>query len=540
MRVSVRRNIRGLFPRGLGATPRPAPIFRARGARTCWGRAVSALVEWRTGNRSIFNFDRRRVVEQCSHGRSDGWCRSCSSVRHFPWRSSVAELHQALIAGLLRGVIALAGVFVLAAVALGQSSCFVFSYTYGTFPTGAAACAALAADYGNPAHGGYGDGRTASVTACSFSGAPSVAGQSTTATIEVTFSDGSTFGPTSAGSMTSVSGACATSCSTAAGTYNVLTTGAAAAAGSTVCGLDNCSYTYGPANTFRTVIGCGGSCKFQSAQTTGASCSGGATPVATTTPLDTGSQSANCQLLGSATVCATQSATGTYCGTYNGDQVCVGAVPTGTCAVYSSGGAACTVAGTGAPATPPAPNNGTAGTPATPDLTVSQQTMTGTTTTAYYGAVKTGGSTTAVNGAGTGAAGNKNGSPTGTGTGTGTSGSGPGDCMLQPGESGADDPAGCTGTLPSLTRSDSVQSNIQALYTGIGASPIVSALAAISSNVPSAGACPTASVTLTTLSNHSYDFLQTACTIFAADLSTLITISDTIWAILGVLIVMSA
>jgi hypothetical protein len=42
------------------------------------------------------------------------------------------------------------------------------------------------------------------------------------------------------------------------------------------------------------------------------------------------------------------------------------------------------------------------------------------------------------------------------------------------------------------------------------------------------------------LSGHSFDFLETACTIFATDLSTLVAISDTIWCVLGVLIVMSA
>jgi hypothetical protein len=351
---------------------------------------------------------------------------------------------------------------------------------------------------------------------------------------------GASSNPSYGGTISASSGG---TCATPAGNYNVLTKGVPAAAGSTVCGADNCTYTYGPTSSFRSVIGCGGACMYQTGSTTGGSgayCSGTPTQVVTQQPIDNGVPNTSCQLLGTATVCAQQAATGTYCGTYNGDQVCIGTIPAGTCSVYSSGGVACTVAGTGSPATPPAPNNGTAGTPATPDLTVSSNASGTTTTTTYYSSGKTAVSTVPTNGAGNGVTENKNGTATGTGTGTGTSGTGTGDCVLAAGETGANDPSTCSGTTPSLTRSDTVQSNIQGLYTGIAASPIVAAMTAITTSMPAAGSCPTASVTLTSLTSHSYDFMSSACTVFAFNLGTLISISDAIWCLLGVLIVMSA
>ena len=215
------------------------------------------------------------------------------------------------------------------------------------------------------------------------------------------------------------------------------------------------------------------------------------------------------------------------------DAIVPGTPGTG-CISYASGAMACASSAT---TSPPVPSTATSpSTPATPTEVVTNNTS--STTTNYYSSstvASAKGNTTQ-----SGAGGAPTGTTTGSGSGTGSSGTGLGDCMLQPGEPNADDPAACSGSTPSLTRSDTVQSNIQGLYTGIGASPIMSALGAISSSVPSAGSCPTANVTLTTLSNHTFNFLDTACSIFAADLSTLVAISDTIWCILGVLIVMSA
>lgn len=64
--------------------------------------------------------------------------------------------------------------------------------------------------------------------------------------------------------------------------------------------------------------------------------------------------------------------TGTNCGEVNGDRVCVSAIPPNGCVSYQSGGVAC-VSTAGAP---PAPDNGTPGTPAPPSVQVSQNSTT--------------------------------------------------------------------------------------------------------------------------------------------------------------------
>ena len=204
-----------------------------------------------------------------------------------------------------------------------------------------------------------------------------------------------------------------------------------------------------------------------------------------------------------------------------------------TCVGYASGGMACNADAT--VTAPPAPTqSATDPAPAMPAMVVAG----GGHTENYYTPQQVTASKGSSGSTGTG--GSPAGTTTGTGSGTGGSGSGTGDCVLQPGEVGADDPAGCAGTTPSLTRADTVQSNMQAFYTGLNSSPIVVALNAIHTSMPGAGACPTAVVTLTALTSHSFDFMASACTVFASNLSTLIAISDTVWALVGVLIVMSA
>jgi hypothetical protein len=128
----------------------------------------------------------------------------------------------------------------------------------------------------------------------------------------------------------------------------------------------------------------------------------------------------------------------------------------------------------------------------------------------------------------------------GTGTGSGTAGSGSGDCVLQAGEAGADDPAGCSGTLPSLTRTDTVQSNMQALYAGIQATPLFAALGSVSSSFGASGSCPSSPMTLTTFKSNSFDFTTVMCAVFAGNIATWKAVSDTVWCLLGILIVFSA
>ena len=320
--------------------------------------------------------------------------------------------------------------------------------------------------------------------------------------------------------------------------------------GGLIC-VAGCGYT-NSASSMHIAVGTSSAALVGRAVATGAQCSSGASTVAALS-------TSNCMESGGTTVCHQSAAN---VATVNNDIVNPAAAPLpGQCAAYADGAVEC--------------NRGTGGTlsviagPTTGGALMAPAVVVTTSSDVvdYFSPTQVNASQTPVasvnggnitgNPAGNGPTGpctptapgvtpvvtcmgSSTGAGSGTGTGTGTAGSGPGDCMLQPGEAGSDDPSTCAGTTPSLTRTDTVQSNIQGLYNGIKASPIMSALGAISSSVPAAGACPTASVSLISLGSHTFDFLQTACTIFASDLSTLVAISDTIWAILGVLIVMSA
>lgn len=208
-----------------------------------------------------------------------------------------------------------------------------------------------------------------------------------------------------------------------------------------------------------------------------------------------------------------------------------------TCDSYADGAMACNAGTNGTTLqSPPAPSTSSSTNVATAEATVTN-TATGN-VIEYFPPATVTASKNYPNPNNTG--GTPLGSGTGTGTGTGSSGTGPGDCMDAASAVAPASNSNCTGTVPSLTRTDTVQSNLQAFYTGLASAPIVAALTSISSGMPSGGSCPSASVTLTSLASHSFDFMTSACSVFATDLSTLIAVSDTVWALIGVMIVMSA
>jgi hypothetical protein len=164
------------------------------------------------------------------------------------------------------------------------------------------------------------------------------------------------------------------------------------------------------------------------------------------------------------------------CGVYNGDRVCVTTVPPGACVGFASGGAACrgTNNGADAPATPPAPDNGTPGTAAAADAQVS--TPTGG-TAHYYGP-------------GT-VAGSSGGSTTGDPTSAPGTGSDPvGTPEPQPGE--CDEPGSCEGTLPSLEGGTPLEDSLTMAFDAVLTAPIVgAAVAAVDSWPTVGGSCPT-------------------------------------------------
>ena len=245
----------------------------------------------------------------------------------------------------------------------------------------------------------------------------------------------------------SQAGPCPNNCSSPAGTYDIIPPGnAVAAAGSTACGSNNCSFIMGPASTARTVIArtSTGTMVQQSATTDGSSCDGSNTSADIPSiggKLDAGTPVDDCTALGGVTTCVTQNSTGTYCGTYNGDYVCLGAQPNGSCVTYKSGGASCTVVSATAVA-PGAPDSGTAGTPAIP-----AEQVTGPTgqTVDYYSAAQVAGSTKGVSTTGVGTTGSVTGS-----TGSGATGSvagaasGTASTTCPPGQT-------CTGTADSFS-----------------------------------------------------------------------------------------
>ncbi len=86
--------------------------------------------------------------------------------------------------------------------------------------------------------------------------------------------------------------------------------------------------------------------------------------------MDTGQNVSDCTAKGSVIACVTQNISGSYCGTYQGDYICVHSAEPGQCVAYQSGGVACVVS-TVVPTAAGAPDTGTPGTPAVPVAAVS-------------------------------------------------------------------------------------------------------------------------------------------------------------------------
>jgi hypothetical protein len=290
--------------------------------------------------------------------------------------------------------------------------------------------------------------------------------------------------------------------------------------------VGGCEYTSG-GNTL--TIGGGNNRLADQAVPTGNTC--GATDVAAT-------GGSNCAIIGGVSQCASSSTGKAVIGT---DAVTPAAPPAlGTCIGYADGAAACNpgtlsvVPTVGIPspspsmATPPGPDNGTPGQPATPTAQVAQ----GMNLVNFYGPAVVAASAGAVGTKGTG-----NGTASGTTVGApGAGGAYPGDCNQS-----TTDASGCAGALPSLTRTDTVQSDLQAFDAGLNSTPLMAAINNIQTGAGiNAGTCPSETFTSVTLAGHTFDFLASACQVFSTDLPTLQAISDVAWALLGVLIIVSA
>lgn len=218
------------------------------------------------------------------------------------------------------------------------------------------------------------------------------------------------------------------------------------AANGSVCGADGCLYSASnpsfrvnsPPGThyLTTMVSAGQVCASTQALV----------PSDTASPAGAGAPSVAaapaCQASSSGVVgCDAQSTAGPGCGSFNGDYVCVPALPSGGCVSFASGGTACVSTASAQPSGP-APNDGTPSSPASANGQVTYN----TTTVNYFNAVTVAGSsiapttTSASNGgyaAGTGSTGG-----TGTGTGSCVDDS---SCSSVSGGEACDVPPSCTG-----------------------------------------------------------------------------------------------
>lgn len=307
---------------------------------------------------------------------------------------------------------------------------------------------------------------------------------------------------------------------------------------------DNCVYSTG--NPQVAIAPPGGSGQYiADAYATGESC--GATAATTPgvsggIPAPTGGTASNvpaCVNNSGTEACDVSGANGATCGTFNGDEVCPSAVPNNSCVAFPSGGTACVAT----VASPPAPNNGTPGTVATPSGSVTS----GSTTVNYFSSSTTSSSTitpTTVNA-------NNGGNPTGTG-GSGSSGGGSSGSVTVSGSVATTDAdaasngdcsaGGCSGSVPGALDVSglSYAGVFSTFWSSVQSAPIVSGAAAIESAWP-AGSCSLSSVTLTTLPGVTLDYGTPFCNVWNTDAGPAVaTVALVAYALIGIFILLSA
>jgi hypothetical protein len=125
--------------------------------------------------------------------------------------------------------------------------------------------------------------------------------------------------------------------------------------------------------------------------------------------------------------------------------------------------------------------------------------------------------------------------PPSTGGGAGTPSAPNGDC----GATGIN----CTsdGTLPSLSRSDTIQSNVQTYWNAVAAAPIVAAFGSISGSWPTA-TCPTETFSIAMFhGSPTFDAMAPVCTVWGGTVApTLSLVFLALWAVQGIRVILSA
>lgn len=277
--------------------------------------------------------------------------------------------------------------------------------------------------------------------------------------------------------------------------------GGAASASGTTC-VQGCLYNT-PAPSLKIYASGAASPTIYKAYSMGTAC-------AASDGYEQGASRTDCDATG--TICRNADATGKNCGTYNGDRVCVSAVPANTCVEFASGGVACMAASSGGTATPP--DNGTAGMPATPTMKVSENGK----TVNYYNSTVVNSSTVTVS------TGNPQGGDPLTNGGSGSGGEGGSLDDLEGGE---------LGTVGDYGESAS------GFYASIEGAPIVAAVSAIAGSIGTAS-CPSWSTTVDAgFTSFDVDF-SIVCTLWDDIAGVIGAVMLCVWALAGIKILMSA
>lgn len=239
---------------------------------------------------------------------------------------------------------------------------------------------------------------------------------------------------------------------------------------------------------------------------------------------DAAGTSGNCASGGGVTTCVDPT---TGKGTVNGDTIDKASIaPVGDCVVFASGGSMCTYSATKPLTAGKAPTaDGT--TPDTPAAVVTDPASASADHTikeAVFTAAQNAASVSPTSGT----------KAASTGTGTGTSGAGNaanGDCA----GSGVNCPG--DGTVPSLARSDTIESNVETYISAIKSAPIIAGITSISSSFPTASA-PTV---MFTLWGHNFDAFAPFASIWGGTVApTLSLVFLAMWAVAGARVILTA
>ena len=255
----------------------------------------------------------------------------------------------------------------------------------------------------------------------------------------------------------------------------------------------------------------------------------------------------NCILASGVTGCVVDAGEAENCAVFNGNESCVTTTSQGQCVANPDGSVLCFAAsGSSAVASPPAPNNGTVGSAATPSATAIFNPQSSSPTTAdFYSPLVVGQSSGPSQASGSGTLGSSTPSSSAAAASASASASFSGPLSISPSAANGDcGAANCTspGTLQSTwTAYDGTfQSATSTFLAGLEASPLVSGASAITASWPSSD-CDLGTVTLATLGGAQLNYSTVPCELWSQDVAPILpAVCLAIWAVMGIIIVLTA